>query len=179
VNASSESGHSFALVTLAGVLSADHPLAHNLRFPAFLARRLGAHVTVTVGPESFRFEGPGLRDRDGFEAATALRIGDDLKLTAIGDEALAPAAPGVLIRPFQVQPERGAPWLQQELLVQYCRYYLTLARSDSALPVLLGVGPVVTVRDADSLRSFFRGQETEVLDRVFRAAGASVVQFVP
>lgn len=150
-----------------------------MKFPAFLARRFGAHITVTVGPETFRFEGPGLRDRDGYQAATALRIGDDFKLTAIGDEALAPAASGVLIRPFQTPPRRGAPWLEQEPLVQYCRYYLTLAGSATALHVFLDIGPVVTVRKADSLRSFFRGQETEVLDRVLRAAGASVVQFAP
>jgi hypothetical protein len=150
-----------------------------LKFPAFLARRLGARITVTVSPESFRFEGSGLGDRDGCQAATALRIGDDFKLTAIGDEALASTASGVLIRPFQTPPRRGDPWLEQEFLVQYCRYYLMLAGSESALHVFLNIGPVVTVREADSLRSFFRGQETEVLDRVLRAAGASAVQFVP
>jgi hypothetical protein len=145
---------------------------------AFLARRLGARITVTVGLERFRFEGPALRERNGYEAATALRIGDDLKLSAIGDEALAPGASGILVRPFESPPRRGDPWPHQELLVQFCRYYLTLARSDSALQTMLNIGPAVTVRKADSLRSFFRGQETEVLDRVFRAAGASVVEFV-
>jgi hypothetical protein len=149
-----------------------------LKLPAFLARRLGAHITVTVGLESFRFEGPGLRDRNGYQAATALRIGDDLKLAAIGDEALAPGASGILVRPFEMPPRRGDPWLGQEFLVQYCRYYLTLAATESALRVILNIGPAVTVRKANSLRSFFRGQETEVLDRVLRAAGASAVQFV-
>jgi hypothetical protein len=33
------------------------------------------------------------------------------------------------------------------------------------------------VHKSHTLRSFFRGRETEVFDRVFRAAGASVVTF--
>jgi hypothetical protein len=157
---------------------ADHALPNNLKLPAFLARRLGAHITITVGLDSFRFEGPGLRARNGYQAATALRIGDDLTLAAIGDEALAPDASGLLVRPFEMPPRRGDPWLGQEFLVQYCRYYLRLTAADSTRHGILNIGPAVTVRKAESLRSFFRGQETEVLDGVLRAAGASTVQFL-
>lgn len=144
---------------------------------AFRARRIAPHITVTVDPERFRFEGPGVREGNALEAATALRVGHDLKVGAIGDEALAPAAPGVLIRPFEAPPPHDTPWLHEAPLIHYCRYYLMLAAARNASSFHLGVRPVVTVHKAHTLRSFFRGRETEVLDRVFRAAGASVVTF--
>ena len=156
---------------------ADHAPAPNLKLPAFLTRRLVAHITITVGLDSFCFQGPGLRGRSGVRAATALRIGDDLNLMAFGDEALAPDAPGILVRPFEMPARRGDPWLGHEFLVQYCRYYLRLTTVDSTPHRILDIGPAVTVRKAESLRAFFRGQETEVLDGVLRAAGASTVQF--
>jgi hypothetical protein len=144
---------------------------------AFLARRIAPHITVTVDPDRFRFEGPGVREGTALEPATALRVGHDLKVGAIGDEALAPAAAGVLIRPFEAPPQHDTPWLHEEPLIHYCRYYLMLAGARNASSFHLGIRPVVTVHKAHTLRSFFRGQETEVLDRVFRAAGASVVTF--
>lgn len=144
---------------------------------AFLARRIAPHITVTVDPDRFRFEGPGVREGSALEAATALRVGHDLKVGAIGDEALAPAAPGVLIRPFEAPPRHDTPWLHEEPLIHYCRYYLMLASARNGSSFHLGIRPVVTVHKAHTLRSFFRGRETEVLDRVFRAAGASVVTF--
>ncbi len=144
---------------------------------AFLTRRIAPHITVTIDPDRFRFEGPGIRDGSALEAATALRVGHDLTVGAIGDEALAPASPGVLIRPFDVPPRHDTPWLHEEPLVHYCRYYLMLAGAGNASSFHLGVRPVVTVHKAHTLRAFFRGRETEVLDRVFRAAGASVVTF--
>ena len=143
----------------------------------FLARLTAPRITVTVDPDRFRFEGPGVREGDALEAATALRVGHDLKVGAIGDEALAPAAPGVLIRPFDAPPRHDTPWLHEEPLIHYCRYYLMLASARSAHSFPIGIRPVVTVHKAHTLRSFFRGRETEVLDRVFRAAGASVVTF--
>jgi hypothetical protein len=150
-----------------------------LRFPAFLARRIGARISVTVGLERFRFEGPALYGYAACESATALRMGPDSRFTAMGDEALDPATPGVLIRLFETPPRVVGVWAEEGLLVQYCQYHLMLVGSDSALHLYLDIGPVVTVRDAHALRSFFRGHEITVLDRVFRAAGASAVQFVP
>ena len=143
----------------------------------FLARLTAPRITVTVDPDRFRFEGPGVREGDALEAATALRVGHDLKVEAIGDEALAPAAPGVLIRPFDAPPRHDTPWLHEEPLIHYCRYYLMLASARNAHSFPIGIRPVVTVHKAHTLRSFFHGRETEVLDRVFRAAGASVVTF--
>ena len=148
-----------------------------LKLRGFFARRMAPRIIVTVDAERFRFEGPGVREGTALEAATALRVGHDLKVGAIGDEALAPAAPGVLIRPFEVPPRHDTPWLHEEPLIHYCRYYLMLASARTAHSFHLGIRPVVTVHKAHALRSFFRGQETEVLDRVFRAAGASVVTF--
>ena len=149
----------------------------NALLRAFLARRIAPRITVTVDPDRFQFEGPGVRDGSALEAATALRVGHDLKVGSIGDEALAPAAPGVLIRPFEEPPRLDAPWLHEEPLIHYCRYYLMLASARHARSFHFGVRPIVTIHKAHTLRSFFRGRETEVLDRVFRAAGASVVTF--
>lgn len=147
-------------------------------FGVLRARRIAPHITVTIDPDRFRFEGPGIREGGAVEPATALRVGHDLKVAAIGDEALAPAAAGVLIRPFEAPPQQDTPWLHEEPLIHYCRYYLMLAGARSARSIHLGIRPVVTIHKAHALRSFFRGRETEVLDRVFRAAGASVVTFV-
>ena len=142
-----------------------------------LARSIAPHITVTVDPDRFQFEGPGVRAGTVLEAATALRVGHDLKVGAIGDAALAPEAPGVLIRPFEEPPRHETPWLHEEPLICYCRYYLVLASAQHARSLRFGIRPVVTVYKAHTLRSFFRGRETEILDRVFRAAGASVVTF--
>ena len=150
-----------------------------MKFPQFLARRIGARITVTVGPDKFRFEGPGLGNRPPPDVAVALRIGGDLRVAAMGDEALAAKAPGVLIQPLQTPPRSDAAWVEEGFLVQYCRYHLLLVGSESWLHFLLDVGPVVTVREAGSLHAVFRGRETEILDRVLRAAGASTVQFAP
>jgi hypothetical protein len=109
---------------------------------------------VTVGLDNFRFEGPGLRDRNGHQAATALRIGDDPKVAAIGDEALAPDASGILVRPFEMPPRRGDPWLGQEFLVQYCRYYLTLAAAESAPHAILNIGRLRFERPTRFAHSF-------------------------
>ena len=144
---------------------------------ALLARRMAPRITVTVDPDRFQFEGPGVREGSALEAATALRVGHDLKVGAIGDEALAPAAPGVLIRPFEEPPRPDTPWLHEEPLICYCRYYLMLASARHTRSFRFGIRPVVTIHKAHTLRSFFRGRETEILDRVFRAAGASVVTF--
>ena len=149
----------------------------NTLLRAFRAHGVAPHITVTVDPDHFQFEGPGVRDGGALEAATALRVGHDLKVGAFGDEALAPAAPGVLIRPFEEPPRPDTPWLHEEPLVCYCRYYLMLASARNARSFAFGIRPVVTVHKAHTLRSFFRDRETEILDRVFRAAGASVVTF--
>ena len=152
------------------------PATEAVKFRGFFARRIAPRITVTVDPDRFRFEGPGVREGTALEAATALRVGHDLKVEAIGDAALAPA-PGVLIRPFEVPPRHDTPWPHEEPLIHYCRYYLMLASARNAHSLHFGIRPVVTVHKAHTLRSFFRGRETEVLDRVFRAAGASVVTF--
>jgi hypothetical protein len=143
----------------------------------FRTCRIAPRITVTVDPDRFRFEGPGVGEASPLEAATALRVGHNLKVGAVGDEALAPAAPGVLIRPFEVRPRDDSPWPHEEPLIHYCRYYLRRAGARSATSFHLGIRPIVTVHRAHALRSFFRGRETEVLDRVFRAAGASRVTF--
>jgi hypothetical protein len=149
----------------------------NALLRAFLARRIAPRITVIVDPDRFQFEGPGVREGSALQAATALRVGHDLKVGAIGDEALAPAAPGVLIRPFEKPPRHDTPWLHEEPLIHYCRHYLMLASAQHARSFHFGIRPIVTVHKAHTLRSIFRGRETEVLDRVFRAAGASVVTF--
>lgn len=143
----------------------------------FLTRGSAPHITVTVAPDRFRFEGPGVDEERPLEPATALRLGHDLKVGAIGDEALAPAAVGVLIRPFAAPPGHDTPWVHEEPLIHYCRHYLRLAGARDAIAFHLGIRPVVTIYKAHTLRSFFRGRETEVLDRVFRVAGASLVTF--
>lgn len=143
----------------------------------FPTRRNAPHITVTVNPDRFRFEGPGVREGSPLEPATALRVGHDLKVGAIGDEALAPAAAGVLIRPFAAPPGHDTPWVHEEALIHYCKYYLRLASAHDAIAFHLGIRPVVTIYKAHALRSFFRGRETEILDRVFRVAGASLVTF--
>ena len=153
------------------------PATEAVTFRGFFARRIAPRITVTVDPDRFRFEGPGVREGTALEAATALRVGHDLKVGAIGDAALAPAAPGVLIRPFEVPPGHDTPWPHEEPFIHYCRYYVMLASARNEHSFHLGSRPVVTVHKAHTLRSFFRGRETEVLDRVFRAAGASVVTF--
>src|SRR5688572_22533767 len=99
----------------------------------FLTRRSAPHITVTVDPDRFRFEGPGVREGSPLEPATALRVGHDLKVGAIGDEALAPAAAGVLIRPFAARPGDDAPWVHEEPLIHYCRHYLRLAGAQDAI----------------------------------------------
>ena len=149
----------------------------NTLLRAFRARGIAPRITVTVDPDRFQFEGPGVGEGGALEAATAIRVGHDLKVGAFGDEALAPAAPGVLIRPFEQPPRLDTPWLHEEPLICYCRYYLMLASARHARSFAFGIRPVVTVHKAHTLRSFFRGRETEILDRVFRAAGASVVTF--
>jgi hypothetical protein len=153
------------------------PARDPVRPRGFLARLTAPRITVTVDPDRFRFEGPGVREGEALEAATALRVGHDLEVGAIGDEALAPAAPGVLIRPFDATPRHDTPWPHEEPLIRYCRYYLMLASARDAHSFHIGIRPIVTVHKSHALRSFFRGRETEVLDRVFRAAGASVVTF--
>jgi hypothetical protein len=79
---------------------------------------------------------------------------------------------------FDTPPRTNGIWPEEGFLVKYCQYHLALVGSDSALHFFLDIGPVVTVREAATLRSFFRGQETELLDRVLRAAGASHVEFL-
>ena len=153
------------------------PATEAVALRGFFARVIAPRITVTVDRDRFRFEGPGVREGTTLEAATALRVGHDLEVGAIGDAALAPAAPGVLIRPFEMPPQQDTPWPHEEPLIHYCRYYLMLASARNAHSVHLGRRPIVTVQKAHALRSFFRGRETEVLDRVFRAAGASVVTF--
>jgi hypothetical protein len=143
----------------------------------FLTRRSAPHITVTVDPDRFRFEGPGVREERPLEPATALRVGHDLKVEAIGDEALAPIAAGVLVRPFAARPGHDTPWVHEEALIHYCRHYLRLAGAHDAIAFHLSIRPVVTIHKAHTLRSFFRGRETEILDRVFRVAGASLVTF--
>lgn len=170
------------LVTYFEVWRARHsrgpaPATEAVTFRGFFARRIAPRITVTVDPDRFRFEGPGVREGSALEAATALRVGHDLKVGAIGDAALAPAAPGVLIRPFEMPPRHDTLWPHEEPLIHYCRYHLMLASARPVHSFHLGSRPVVTVHKAHTLRSFFRGRETEVLDRVFRAAGASVVTF--
>jgi hypothetical protein len=154
------------------------PASEPVKPRGFLARLTAPRITVTVDPDRFRFEGPGVPDGDALEPATALRVSHDLKVAAIGDEALAPAAPGVLIRPFAAPPKSDTTWPHEAPLIHYCKYYLMLASARSAQSFLFGLRPVVTVHKSHTLRSFFRGRETEVLDRVFRAAGASVVTFI-
>jgi hypothetical protein len=154
------------------------PAGNAAKRHGFFARLQVPHVTVTVDRERFRFEGPGVPDGSPLAPATAVRIGHDLKVAAIGDEALASALPGMLIRPFAVPPRHDTPWLHEEPLVQYCRYYLMLASAPNGQSFPLARRPAVTVHKAHALRGFFRGRETEVLDRVFRAAGASVVRFI-
>lgn len=134
-------------------------------------------ITVTIDPDRFRFEGPGVPEGAAIEAATAIRVSPDLKVGALGDEALSPSASGVLIRPFAMRPLPDGSWLHEEPLVHYCRYYLMLASTGRTNSILAGPRPAVTIFKAHKLRSFFRGRETEILDRVFRAAGASVVTF--
>lgn len=145
--------------------------------PGFFARHVAPRITVTVDPDRFQFEGPGVGEGQALTAATALRVGYDLKVGAIGDEALAPAAPGILIRPFDEPPRHDEPWPHEEPLIRYCTYYLMLASARNAHSLRIGIRPAVTVLKAHTLRSFFRGRETEILDRVFHAAGASVVTF--
>ncbi len=84
----------------------------------------------------------------------------------------------MLIRPFAARPGHDTPWVHEEPLIHYCRHYLRLAGArHDAIAFHLGIRPVVTIHKAHTLRSFFRGRETEILDRVFRIAGASLVTF--
>lgn len=150
---------------------------HGLNLGRFFSKRRTSGITVTIDPDRFRFEGPGLGEGSAIEAATAVRVNPDLTVGTLGDEALSPSAPGVLIRPFAMRPSPDGSWLHEEPMIHYCKHYLLLASTGRTNSFFAGPRPAVTIVKAHKLRSFFRGRETEILDRVFRAAGASVVTF--
>jgi len=51
-------------------------------------------------------------------------------------------------------------WLVVAPLSSRGQHYLLLVWSDSGLHFFLDIGPLVMIRNAHALRSFFRGQET-------------------
>jgi hypothetical protein len=138
-----------------------------------LSTWLGEHITVTVAPEAFTF---AARD-ESFREATVLRVSDG-KLAALGSEVHLPNAMGRLVSLFDGERPTEAAWANEPYFVLYCRYYLALM-NERFLWSLLGVGPQVDVVGAERLRHFFRGQETAVLDRLLRRAGAGTVRFLP
>ena len=142
-----------------------------------LSGRFGEHITLTVAPEAFTFEGSGIAMR----VPTVIQMSErEGKPVAIGDSVPDPVVPGPVISLFdgpRTTPEWG--WPNERYCVLFCRYHLMLL-NDGFRYLLkpLGVRPQIDVLGASSLRRVLGGQERVVLDRVLRAAGAGAVRFL-
>ena len=138
-----------------------------------LSRRFGDHITITVSPAVFTFatffhtvrEPPLLRVSGG-------------RLTAVGAAVHDPAATGTLVSIFEDPPPSAWSLEHEDFCVMFCRYHLQLLETRGGFWHLIGVRPCIDVLGAASLRSFFRGREIRILDRVLRQAGAGAIRFV-
>ena len=142
----------------------------------FLSARFGESIALTVAPDAFTFEGLGSRAR----IPTQIQLSDAEpgRIAAIGEDIPDPAH-GRVISLFEGPRATEHGWAHEPYCILFCRYYLSLF-NDGLRYLLkpLGVGPRVDVFGSSSLRWILAGQETVILDRILRAAGAGTVKFL-
>ena len=123
-------------------------------------------VTIVASPDEFTFIG-----KDGeHKVRTLIRLAENRKILAVGEEALDASEGGTLISLFQRPANAAAGWFDTDAFRRYYTYNVLVAAFGSLL------SPVVRLTGARHFRSLFDGKEIQTLSAALRVAGTPRVE---